>query len=180
MTYFTILHIITLLLLLVLFVFFSILALKQTSRKIVISMLFSNFLVISVLMVFSMFVLDKYTKEARLENITQKRILISEALTLSGKLRNIGSFDIYKCTLEVKLVSNAMVGGNISGASVFKPTGSLSFLFSNKKNDRPTTVTQEFEIARNFPKGALKNFSVSMRYPPYFEKPYMNYKLFCH
>ena len=41
-------------------------------------MLFSNFIVIIMIAVLSMFVLDKYTKVAKLENITQKRILMTE------------------------------------------------------------------------------------------------------
>jgi len=109
MAYFTILHWITIIILLVLFVLFSIIALKQTSKKILISMLFSNFLVITMITIFSMFVLDKYTKIAKLENMTQKRILMTETLTLSGKIRNIGNFDIGKCKLEVKLVNNASI-----------------------------------------------------------------------
>lgn len=92
MAYFTVLHWLTLAILLVLFILISIIALKQTNRKILLSMLFSNFLVITTLAVFSMFVLDKYTKQARLEDMTQKRVLITESLVLSGKIRNIGHF----------------------------------------------------------------------------------------
>jgi len=179
--YFTILHWFTLLVLLVLFVLISIVALKQTNKKILISMLFSNLLVIIMLSILSMFVLDKYTKIAKLENMTQKRILITETLTLSGKIRNIGNFDIGKCKLEVKLVSNAMSGGNVSGSQIFSPSGLniLNLFNSKKKNDRPSTVINEFVIAKNFRKGELRNFSVAMRYPPYFQKPFMNYKLYC-
>lgn len=143
-------------------------------------MLFSNFLVISMLGTFSVFVLDKYTKQARLEDMTQKRILITESLTLSGKIRNIGAFTIGTCKLEVKLVSNAISNSTLNGSNVFNPRSGLASLFSNDKNEQPTTVVQEFVIAKNLGKGELKNFSVSMRYPPYFQKPYMNYKLYCH
>jgi len=182
MAYFTILHLITILVLFVIFVLFSIIAFKQTNKKLLVSMLFANFLVIGMITVILMFVLDKYTKMARLENVTQKRILMTEAFTLSGKIRNTGSFDIGKCTLEVKLVSNAMNGGDVKGSQVFAPSG-LSFFSifnSKKKSNKPTTVINEFVIAKNFKKGELKNFSVSMPYPPYFSKPFMNYKLNCH
>jgi len=178
MAYFTILHWITLLILLVVFVLFSILALKQTNKKILISMLFSNFIVIVMIGILSMFVLDKYTKKARLESITQKRILMTETFTLSGKVRNIGNFDIEKCKLEVKLINNAISGGDVSGSQVFSPSG-LSF-FSLKKNSRPSTVVKEYVIAKNFKKGELKNFSIAMPYPPYFQKTSLRYKLYCH
>ncbi len=179
MTYFTILHWFTLLILLILFILFCVIALKQTNKKIIISMLFSNFLVITMLAIFSMFVLDKYTKIARLENVTQKRILMSETLTLSGKIRNIGKFNIGKCKLEVKLVSNAMSGGEVSGSKIFSPSG-LDFFSTKKKNDRPSTIINEYTIVKNLKKGELRNFSVAMRYPPYFQKPFMNYELYCH
>ncbi len=182
MSYFTILHWITLVILLILFTLFSAIALKQTSKKILLSMLFSNFLVIVTLAIFSMFVLDKYTKVARLENVTQKRILMTETLTVSGQIRNIGNFDIGKCKLEVKLVNNAMTGGNVSGSKIFTPSGLniFNFFSSKKANAKPSTVINEFVIAKNFKKGELRNFSVAMRYPPYFQKTYMNYKLYCH
>lgn len=178
--YFTILHWITFLILLILFILFSILSLKQSNKKIVYSMLFSNFLVISMLGTFSVFVLDKYTKKAKLEYVTQKRILITESLTLSGKIKNIGSFTIGTCKLEVKLVSNAMSNSSLNGSNVFTPRSGLGSFFSNDKDTQPTTVIQDFVIAKDLKKDELRNFSVSMRYPPYFKKPYMKYKLYCH
>ena len=92
-----------------------------------------------------------------------------KTLTLSGKIRNIGKFDIGKCTLEVKLVSNAMSGGDVSGSQIFTPSG-LDFFSFKKKNNKPTTVINEFIIAKNFRSGELRNFSVSMPYPPYLQK----------
>lgn len=143
-------------------------------------MLFSNFLVIITLAVFSMLVLDKYTKKAKLEHVTQKRILMNESLSLTGKIRNTGSFSINTCKLEVKITSNALGSGGISGSNVFTPRSGLGSLFGLDKEDpRPSTVVKEFVIARDFRKGELRNFSISMRYPPYFQKPHLNYKLYC-
>jgi hypothetical protein len=178
--YFTILHWITFIILLVLFILFCILALKQTNRKILLSMLFSNFLVITTLGVFSVFVLDKYTKQARLEEVTQKRILITESFTISGKIRNIGNFNIGTCKLEVKLVNNPITGGEVTGSNVFSPRSGLDFLFKKDENARESTIIREFVIAKGLKKGELRNFSISMKYPPYFQKTYMNYKLYCH
>ena len=178
MAYFTILHWIAIAILLILFVLFSAMALKQTNKKILISMLFSNFIVIAMIAILSMFVLDKYTKKARLESVTQKRILMTETFTLSGKIRNVGNFNIGKCKLEVKLVNNAISGGDVSGSQIFSPSGSN--FFSLKKNDRPSTVIKEYIIAKNFKKGELKNFSIAMPYPPYFQITSLRYKLYCH
>jgi len=180
MTYFTILHWLTLFILLVIFVLLSIIALKQTNRKILVSMLFSNFLVITMLAVFSMFVIDKYTKKAKLENVTQSRVLLTESFVLSGQIRNIGNFKIGKCKLEVKLVNNAITSGKVNGSNIFNPISGLSELFGKKKNQKPSTIIKKFVIAKNFKSGELRNFSISMKYPPYFEKTYMRYKLHCH
>jgi hypothetical protein len=181
MAYFTIIHWFALVGFLILFIFLSIIALRQKNKKLVFSMLFANFLVTAMLIIISMYIIDKYTKKAILENVSQKRILITESFNLTGMVRNVGHYTISKCNLEVKLVSNAMVGGsNISGSSVFKPTAGLGFLFGSKKNERPSTVIYKFVIAKNFKPFELKNFTVSMKYPPYFKKPFMNYKLYCH
>jgi len=178
--YFTIIHWIALIVLLSIFILMCVIALRQTNKKLILPMLFSNFLVMTMLVVSSMYIIDKYTKEARLESVTQKRILITESLSLTGKIRNIGKFNISTCKLEVKLVSNAMMGNNISGSSVFKPSTGLDFLFKKKRNEQPTTVIIEQVIAKNLKTRELRNFSVTMKYPPYFEKPFMNYKLYCH
>lgn len=179
--YFTILHWLTLLVLLVILILLCIIAFKQTSRKILVSMLFSIFLVIGMLSIFSMYVLDKYTKIAKLEDITQKRILMTESFTISGKIRNIGNFQIGTCKLEVKLVNNAIGSGDVKGSNIYNPTSGLGFLFNrNGDETKQSTIIQEFVIAKNLKKGELRNFSISMRYPPHFKKTFLNHKLFCH
>ncbi len=179
MAYFTILHWIVAVILSVLLVLFSLIALKQNGKKVIITILVINFIVISMLFVLSILILDKYTKKAQLENIVQKRILRTERLTLSGRVRNIGNFDIGKCSLEIKLVNNPMQSGSAKGSQVFTPSGFSFFSFS-KKNTQPSTVINKFVIAKNLRSKELRNFSVSMRYPPYFKKPYMDYELYCH
>jgi glucan phosphoethanolaminetransferase (alkaline phosphatase superfamily) len=111
-SYFTILHILALAFFFLLFVVLLILSLKETRKKVLAAMIFSNVLVVSMLAVFSMFVIDKYTKKAKLENVTQTRVLITESFVLSGVVRNIGKFDISKCYLNVKLVNNAVTGSS--------------------------------------------------------------------
>jgi len=180
MAYFTILHWLTLVILLVLFILISIVALRQTNRKILLSMLFSNFLVMSTLAIFSMFILDKYTKQARLEDMTQNRVLLTESLILSGKIRNIGHFSIGKCKIEVRLVNDALTASTVSGSKIFTPNAGFSFLSNSKKDTKPSTIIKDFIIAKNFNQGELRNFSVSLKYPPYFQKPTMTYKLYCH
>jgi len=177
-SYFTIVHIITLAILFIIFIILLILSFKETRKKVLAAMIFSNFLVISMLAVFSMFVLDKYTKKARLENISQTRVLINESFVLTGMVRNIGKFDISKCILNVKLVNNAITGNKLNGSTVFKPNSGFDF-FSKKKNEKKSTIIKDFVIARNLKVGELRNFSVSMKYPPYFQNTSLVYKLRC-
>lgn len=179
-SYFTIVHIITLVVLFAIFIILLILSFKETRKKVLFAMIFSNFLVISMLAVFSMFVLDKYTKKARLENVSQSRILISESLVLHGRIRNIGKFGISKCFLHVKLVNNAIDSQKLNGSTLYKPSSGLDFL-TNKVGDgeKKSTIEKDFLIAKNLRVRELRNFSASMRYPPYFKKPRLIYKLHC-
>lgn len=179
-SYFTIVHITTLIILFILFIILLILSLKETRKKVLVAMIFSNFLVISMLAVFSMFVLDKYTKKARLENVTHSRILISESLVIYGRVRNIGKFGISKCFLHVKLVNNAVESGKLTGSTVYKPTTGLGFLTNKIDGDaKKSTIEKDFLIAKNLRVAELRNFSASMRYPSYFVNPRMIYKLHC-
>ena len=179
MTYFTILHWITLSIFLLLFVLLVIIAKKETKPKIFWSMVFSSFLVIGMLSVFSMFVLDKYTKKAKLIHITHKRVLLNESIMFFGVIKNIGRFKIGRCKLEVKIVNNALNPNNLKGDSFYKPRSGLGDLFTNKK-ERPSAIIKDFTIAKNLKPGEYKNFSITMPYPPYFQKADIRYKLYCH
>ena len=179
-SYFTIVHVITLVILFILFIILLILSFKETRKKVLFAMIFSNFLVISMLAVFSMFVLDKYTKKARLENVSQSRILLNESLVLHGRIRNIGKFGISKCFLHVKLVNDAVSLDNLNGSTVYKPTSGLGFLTNKIDNkDKKSTIEKNILIAKNLKVRELRNFSASMRFPPYFKKPRLIYKLHC-
>ncbi len=177
MTYFTIIHIIVLATLFVLFLLLGFLAFKQKDKKLFWSIIFANTLVISMLAVFFMIVIDKYTKIARIENFSQQRVLRNETIVFKGKIRNIGKFQIGKCYLEIKLVSNPVSSKQLGSADLFKPTSGLSFF---KNDEKSSTIRHEFIIAQNLKPRELKNFSVSMPFPPYFSKPSEHHYLRCH
>jgi len=179
MTYFTILHWITLIVFLLLFILLVIVSKKETNPKIFWSMVFSSFLVTSMLALFSMFVLDKYTKKAKLINITHKRVLLNETIMFFGQVQNVGRFKIGHCKLEVKMVNNALNLNNISGKTFYAPKSGLGSLFTNKE-EKPSTIIKDFTIAKNLKPGEIRNFSATMPYPPYFQKADIRYKLYCH
>lgn len=177
MIYFTIVHIITLLILLVFFILLFMIALRETRKKVFWAMIFANFLVVSTLAVFSMLVLDKYTKKARIENLNQRRVLRNETITFTGKIRNIGKFKIGTCNLEIRLVNNPITSKKLGSSDVFKPTTGLDFM---NKDEKSSTVKKVFVIAQGLKPKELKNFSVSMPYPPYFSKASAHHYLRCH
>ena len=179
MTYFTILHWITLIVFLLLFILLVIVSKKETNPKIFWSMVFSSFLVTSMLALFSMFVLDKYTKKGKLINITHKRVLLNETIMFFGQVQNVGRFKIGHCKLEVKIVNNALDLNNVTGKTFYAPRSGLGSLFSNKE-ERPSTIIKDFTVAKNLKPGEIRNFSATMPYPPYFQKADIRYKLYCH
>ncbi len=179
MIYFTILHWITLIVFLLLFILLVIVSKKETNPKIFWSMVFSSLLVTSLLAVFSMFVLDKYTKKAKLINITHKRVLLNETIMFFGQVQNVGRFEIGHCKLEVKIVNNALNINDLSGSTFYAPRSGLKALFSSE-NKRPSTIIKDFTIAKNLKPGVIKNFGLGMPYPPYFQKANIRYKLYCH
>ncbi len=179
MTYFTILHWITLIVFLLLFILLVIISKKETNPKIFWSMVFSSFLVISMLTIFSMFVLDKYTKIGKLVSITHRRILLNETIMFFGQVQNMGRFKIGHCKFEVKIVNNALNLNSLSGQTFYTPRSGLGSLFSSKK-ERPSTIIKDFTIAKNLKPGEIRSFSATMPYPPYFQKANIRYKLYCH
>lgn len=179
MTYFTILHWLAIGVLSLLFILVSILILrtndKQSSALPAILTMLLFFVLLSFL---ALYVLDKYTKLARLENVVQKKVLINESFSISGQIRNIGNFKIGECVLEVK-ISNGTIESSIDGP-LFVPKSAFDNLFKRDSSYTTIETTKSFVIAENFNKGELRNFTVFMRYPPSYSKPYTRYELFCH
>lgn len=178
--YFTILHWITIAIFIVLFILLVFLSLKEKKKNVLLSMIFASFLVTSTMALFSMFVLDKYTKEAQLYNVSHKRILRNESMHVTGKVKNVGKFKIGICTLEVKLVNEAIHSGNVKGNSIFTPTSSFSQLFGDSDGVKSSTILHEFTIAEDLEPREMRHFTVSFKYPPHFSKPVLRNKLFCH
>jgi len=178
MTYFTVLHWITLSVFFLIFILLIVLAKEETDKKIFWSMVFSSFLVISLLSVFSLFVLDKYTKKAKLVRIVSKRVLLNETIMFFGSVKNVGKFKIGKCKLRVKIVNNALNINNLSGSSFYAPKSGLESLFTNKK-EKPSTIIKYFTVAKNLLPGRIYDFSATMPYPPYFQNANIRYKLYC-
>ena len=179
--YFTILHWLDIAFFLLLFIFLTILSIKAAGNniKILLSMIFASFLVTAFGGVLGLVILEKYTKQAVLLNVEQRRVLINETMVLKGQVKNIGKFKINYCKLDIKLVNNGWGGGFTKGA--FFKSGGFNLFGSKSKEERPNTVkATRYIITDGLNPGEFKNFSAVIPYPPYFKNTYLNYKLYCH
>ncbi len=158
----------------VLFFMLVILSSSEKNTKTLISMIFSSFLLVVVGTAFSLFALDKYTKEAKLLSSSQIRDHSSESVIIRGKIKNIGKFKIGYCNVEVRMINPRKRGGKIS---YFTPSKSLSF---GSKGAKGSVVEEEFLAVKNIEPKKSKNFKIVMDFPPHFSNPEYKLKLFCH
>ena len=173
MTYFTILHWMSLVFFVLLFALLVYLSKKETSQKTFYSMVFASFLVVTVAFVFSIFVLDKYTKKAALYNVSNQRMYNTEEMIVKGQVQNVGRFPIGTCEITIRLVNNALgSGGGISGSDVFKPQSWLDFT-SDKKKQTSNVLEISRVIATDLEPSQSSDFFIRFDYPPSFSRAMM-------
>ena len=167
---FNIWHYVALTIVFLFFIAGSIRALREKKAKMRFSMLFTVMLFSLFMAVFSVFVVNKYTKHAKLYNLKNSRLLSLERISYTGIVKNVGNYPIGKVTIEIKLVNRGNATGNLKGGSFYKPSGFFDFFtggFGIKKS-KPQTVVKRFVVARNLKAGHARQFYVYFRFPPYF------------
>jgi len=181
MTLFNIWHYVVLGVIVVIFLGGVVASLQQENPKMRYSMLFSVTLISLFLAVFSIFVVDKYTKKVSLEKVKNKRLLSLEKIAYSGIVTNVGNYTIGKVVFDIKLVNKGHATGNVKGGNFYKPSGILAF-FSDGLNKRAKaqTIEKEFVVARNLKPGESKRFRVYFDYPPYFSSTAQFMKVWGH
>lgn len=180
-TYFTVWHYLALIVCFVLFVLLVTLSLRQSKRNVVISMIFSSFLVMSLVAVFLVMAIDKYTKKAVIAKLDNRRMLMSEKIVYTGYVTNVGDYTIGEVKIEFKLVNRGHITGNVKGGSFFKPSGFLDFFGGGERRAyRPQKIVENVIVARNLEPGKSQFFNVSIDYPPYFEHVAHFQRLFAH
>jgi len=181
MTLLNIWHFIVFGVILVIFIGGIIASFKQKNFKMQLSMLFSVTLISLFLAIFSVFVVDKYTKKVSLYKVKNKRLLSVEKIIYTGFVKNTGNYPIGKVTFSVKLVNKGHATGNVKGGNFYKPSGFLSFFTEGlNMKTRPQTVEKEFIIAKNLKPGQAKAFRVYFDYPPYFSSTAQFTKVWGH
>jgi uncharacterized membrane protein len=177
--YLTAWHWMTIFFFFALFVTLVIVSSREKKQKIFLSLVFASFLVTATAGVFSVFVLEKYTKKVSLEKISHKRIVRNDTIRFSGRIKNTGKYPVKKVILEIKIVNNAMQSTKLKGATLYKPSGFGEI--SSKGGDRKVTqILEKRVVATNLNPGISRSFSVTFDYPPYFQKPYLNHKVYAH
>lgn len=174
-------HFITFGVIFLMFVAGSYSALQQEKTKIKVGMLISTFVITLLLALFSVVVVDKYTKHVKLYKMKNKRLLSTEQIIYTGIVKNEGNHRIGKVTFEIKLVNKGHATGNVKGVSFYKSSGFFDF-FSGGYNmlSKPQSITKEFVVARNLKPGEVKAFRVHFRYPPYFRSTAQFAKVWGH
>jgi len=169
MTLFNYWHYFVLAIVFLIFVIGVIVALKQERKKLILPIMISNVLFSLLIGVFSIFIVDKYTKHVEIYNVKNKRLLSTEQIVYTGRVKNSGKFTVGEVIVEIKLVNKGHATGNVKGGSYFKSSGFFDF-FSGGTGMlyKPQTITKEFVVAKNLKPGTARSFRVYFDYPPYF------------
>ncbi|MFK5937664.1 MAG: DUF2393 family protein [Sulfurimonas sp.] len=169
MTLFNYWHFIVLGIVGVIFIGGVISAFKQENPRLMLPMLISVTLISTLLAVFSVIVVDKYTKIPKLYKLKNKRLLNIEKIIYTGIVKNEGNHEIGKVVFEIKIVNKGHATGNVKGGNFYKPSGFMDF-FSGGYNlkTKPQTVKKEFIVAKHLKPGEAKSFRVYFDYPGYF------------
>lgn len=169
MTLFNIWHYVVFLFILLLFAVGIFVSIKQENKKTMLSMFISISLVSIFLAVFSVIVVDKYTKVIKLYKVKNKRLLSTEQIVYTGVVKNEGDYKIGKVTFEIKLVNKGHASGNVKGGNFYKSSGFFDFFSGGySSNFKVQSITKKFIVAKNLKPGEAKHFRVYFKFPPYF------------
>ena len=181
MTLFNYWHFIVFFVIFLLFVGGIFASLKQENPKLKFGMLLTTSLISVFLAVFSVLVVDKYTKKVELYKMENKRLLSAEKIIYTGIVKNEGNHEIGEVTFEIKLVNKGHATGNVKGGNFYKASGFLDFFTGGYNlNFKPQSITKEFIVATNLKPGAAQAFRVYFDYPPYFRSTSQFAKVYGH
>lgn len=180
--YFTYIHIIFIILLFIIFCLFGFLLLRGTVRLkkliITISLLFAGFLASSAI---ASFIIDDYTKVAKISEVKYQRVLLKESLNFTGIISNVGGFDITSCNINIRITNSPSTLQALTPDLFKQPDRSfLDFFKIKKKEFKISTINENFTIGERLKAKSARPFSLYIRYPTTFKDPKVNYTLTCH
>ena len=180
--YFTYIHIIFIILLFIIFCLFGFLLLRGTVRLkkliITISLLFAGFLASSTII---SFIIDDYTKVAKISEVKYQRVLLKESLNFTGIISNVGGFDITSCNINIRITNSPSTLQALTPDLFKQPDRSfLDFFKIKTKEFKISTINENFTIGERLKAKSARPFSLYVRYPTTFKDPKVNYTLTCH
>ena len=180
--YFTYIHIIFIILLFIIFCLFGFLLLRGTVRLkkliITISLLFAGFLASSAII---SFIIDDYTKIAKISEVKYQRVLLKESQNFTGIISNVGGFDITSCNINIRITNSPSTLQALTPDLFKQPDRSfLDFFKIKKKEFKISTINENFTIGERLKAKSARPFSLYVRYPTTFKDPKVNYTLTCH
>ena len=180
--YFTYIHIIFIILLFIIFCLFGFLLLRGTVRLkkliITISLLFAGFLASSTII---SFIIDDYTKVAKISEVKYQRVLLKESLNFTGIISNVRGFDITSCNINIRITNSPSTLQALTPDLFKQPDRSfLDFFKIKKKEFKISTINENFTIGERLKAKSARPFSLYVRYPTTFKDPKVNYTLTCH
>ena len=180
--YFTYIHIIFIILLFIIFCLFGFLLLRGTVRLkkliITISLLFAGFLASSTII---SFIIDDYTKVAKISEVKYQRVLLKESLNFTGIISNVGGFDITSCNINIRITNSPSTLQALTPDLFKQPDRSfLDFFKIKKKEFKISTINENFTIGERLKAKSARPCSLYVRYPTTFKDPKVNYTITCH
>lgn len=180
--YFTYIHIIFIILLFIIFCLFGFLLLRGIVRLkkliIIVSLLFAGFLASSTII---SFIIDDYTKVAKISEVKYQRVLLKESLNFTGIISNVGGFDITSCNINIRITNSPSTLQALTPDLFKQPDRSfLDFFKIKKKEFKISTINENFTIGERLKAKSARPFSLYVRYPTTFKDPKVNYTLTCH
>lgn len=180
-TYLTIWHYTVIIISIVLFLVLVIISFREERPGVRNAMIFSSLLVMSLVSVFLILALDKYTKKVQLFGLKNHRQLSTERIFYSGYVRNTGAYTIGTVKIEFKIVNKGHVSGNVKGGSFFRPSGLSDFFGgSSDRKYRPQKIEETVVVATDLEPGKSRYFNVGFDYPPYFKQVSHFQRVFAH
>ena len=172
MTHLTIVHYLVLIILGIIFIISAAYTLKEKNPKVMFMLIFTSFIVLSMLAGFSMMALDKYTKKVKITGLKNRRILNNETIVYKGFVTNVGDYTVGRVEYKIKIVNMGHALGRLKGSTIFTPSSFMDFIGTSdaKKSQRAQKIEYSFIIAENLAPGKTKRFMVTMPYPPYFKQ----------
>jgi hypothetical protein len=167
--FFTIWHYLRVIVTLLLIALGILIAKRQENQKIVLPMIFSIVLIVILIATITLVALDKYTKKVAILNINNHRILTTERIVYTGRVKNVDDYTIGTVSVEIKLVNNGHATGKVKTGSFYKASGFADF-FGGGANVlyQPQTITKKFAVATDLQPNRSESFRVVFDYPAYF------------